>query len=340
MFSDFLKNKFDSIADADNCLSKIKVEELIRKGMGYAFNRKSLDALAEYGTLTSENVIKVSESRTKYTYNAIIDILVYLIVVENVPGFSRGSNYITLDAGDNLEGVKASVLKLGRETGTNTSYNLHEAAFESYSSDKNRDQSFWILGGKKMAPDFFAEGAEPHRAAIMASFLYRWLLCGYEGDFAEKWDFYFDWGYFSRYIIKGGTFQLINQHKQRRWWCGYQLQNISPLHKTYRGATLASSIDTLDKFIRNSKSEAVSILQSWMEIILFFETGTGWVVEEAKVGLNKGLKAINAPLLDATLLIDDWWLLSYIYLQTLEQKYENDYENSDVLGKLHMLHII
>lgn len=297
MFSSIVLDKFNKYKDRNGYVKGIHVQKIMHE-LGFAFNRSNLKTLCKWGIIKNHNFFKnESQKQTQIlcNYEAVLNILVYLMAISVLPGMRRGEEV--------LEYHRRMISYIDKEHKT-----MNLVQWTSGLADilKIHLEDIYSPDFDDNKPDI---NSNIIRLIYVFTFLNTWILFSYNDSLKQISD---DWNIMRSYVIgseKG--IPLYNQYQQGRLWKSNSLTGSS-MYST-NGADLASSIFTLDQFIAIASAEDVRTLQCWLEIIITFETGAGFVVAEAKKALER------IPGLKVNCLIDDWWLLAFIYIHGMNK---------------------
>lgn len=288
----------------------IDIEEILREDFKMSMNRhnvaKLLQAYREVDDL--ENFWKDASIKTsryeRYNYKVIIEALVFSIMSECITGMLRGgkndNRYKNFAVGKQLTTYGDSVALVLDQ--------LREAL-------KQSDLDIENIKPNDKVSEYEAKEIEMQvRVTIAYCFLSYWFSNRYSSRIARV-EFYDAWDLFKRYVLAGDIredkFSFFNRFQRKRSWEHVCLGPVAKDINSKNGATLSSSIYTLDSFLRMTNDEGRRRLQCWMELILTFENGSGFISSEARCVLRKELK------IDMDNVIDDLWLVAFVYLQSV-----------------------
>ena len=334
MFSNIMEEKYKKQLEGSDSklIPAFKLEQLIHEDFGYAFNRLSLKSMKDtWLWLCSSNDVEDNGNSTRYSINAALDVLCYILLSESLMGMSGRGNAKS-DRNDIIKSARlgASFSQPLRRFVYN--YDILQCNVPDDSPDGWAPEDY----------DASLHRARPlplsHRLNISYYFFYNWLTKNQYDNFYEDWKifrnrvlcedplakqetngkdlvFFMDGTPKMEDFKKDVSFSIpfYNKYESKNGWSYGKLEEITSCLTGAKGASLTSSIVLLDSFIKNNPGD-VSKLMTWMEIILTFENGTGWITEEAKAKLSQDTS------LDIDSIISDWWLLSIIYLHTLQKK--------------------
>lgn len=331
MFSNKLRYAYENRANSSGYVSQTGVEDILRKNMGYSFNRHFIsDLLKPYTGPNGQQTTMIAPAvnpeaiRPNYSIETVIDLLAYLMLSESIKGMIRGNV-----KEDRIKSLTIS--KLTASIGGGTMKQL------AYTADVRQENIPMSKNG--VAPSSYnpcEHGRAPMdlnaRCSVGYFFIYHWIKNSNHEDFYENWHIFRDRVLCEDPLSEEGTglrddnmtavmkpfkedvkftLPFLNRYQARLGWASQSLAPLASTLNSHNGASLASSIEILDSFIKCAKAQDVEKLRDWMEIILMYENGSGWVVEEARAALKREIS------LDLDRLIDDWWLLSFVYLRSI-----------------------
>ncbi|MBR2139379.1 MAG: hypothetical protein IJ963_00755 [Phascolarctobacterium sp.] len=300
MFGNFLTNKYEKYQTNSNGLSKSGFQLLFTEQFNYSLPRQSLATLEKFNIIQIADELNESEGKGKrfsYDIQSVKDALVYLLVCDSIVGMNRGEK-----AESRFKHFKE--LKV-LSTGSNVGIEFHIRTCDR-NNGINTDASTY----NPMLPQEVALDIRQQTNTALIFFMH-WINGIYTGQNRFDFDFYNEWQIFKSRVLdfnedRVGNIPLCNKHHMKHSFT--PITTLKSVHypNTRADATIDTSILEVNRFLDSADAKSKLKLQTWFEILLRYDTGTSWLRTEAKAELEK----LD---LDFSLIIDDLWLLAFIF---------------------------
>lgn len=292
MFTRKIIDLFNKIKDNNNEIRPMQIQQILRE-LGYTFNRLEMDKLYDAKIIPDARV-SGTEKRKRITCGlaGLVAILIYQLTGSVLPGYRRTEKLLQVYQ---VAYLLANVKKDGKQVLVREVITTSDARTEQCNVEADDYDPLTCS----------VEVPIEDKIKMLVMFLHYWLMGS--NDFKDE-DFYDSWEIIrNRVLVDKGELKMFNSFQQERGLVPRPLIALTD----NASASLVNSLLVVDNFVKTAGSEDIRRLQCWMEIILTFENGSGFIVGEAKSALQ-GLTTLNQASIT-----DDWWLLAVIYMHNM-----------------------